>query len=305
VVFARRLFGALAIGLFLPGCPLTDHYYIDRDSGAAAAGVLPDGTSGLGGTFLGAGGSDGVGGDAPHGDAGAGEADGTGASTSDPGPGFETGGDTSVGGTLPAGGAGGTMVDGKGGMPPMDGRGGRRSGPGGMPSGGNSEIGGEMTGTGGAMAGSPGAGMSGAGAYQPVCDDSIVKGATCARSSTQLCYRACGPNGVGFKSETCTRGAYDEGDCQFPASGDYSCYAVLAPYHLPAACPTAVPRAADTCDVPACTPCFGGATNNPQYQDSTGAQKTGYCVCNDAGIWTCATSTDPSSWPCPGNPGCN
>jgi hypothetical protein len=172
------------------------------------------------------------------------------------------------------------------------------------PNGGKGATGGAGA-SGGAAAGGAGAngGMSGSGEYQPVCDGSVVKGASCNTSSVHFCYRTCGPDSVGFKSETCQGGAYVEGNCQFPASGDYSCYSI--PNRLPSECPGTVPRAAEACDVPLCTPCFGGTMMNPQYQDSSGSQKTGYCVCNDAGVWTCATSTDPSSWPCPGNTGCN
>jgi len=332
-VLARRLFAGLAIGLFLPGCPLTDRYYIERGSGTEGQGAQPGGTAGFGatgGTFVDTGGSDGVGGDTPNGDAGAGD---TGATTGDAGAAFGSGGDTSLGGDSSAGGTGGTLpVGGMGGTLPMDGGGGTTGGTGGMLGGGGdmSGTGGIMPGAGGAMGGRPGmgrggrgpsagdgptggattggaganGGMAGAGAFQPVCDDSVVKGSACSRSSVQRCYRSCGPDGVGFKLETCMGASYMEGDCQFPASGDYSCYSVPAPYHLPAACPAGVPRAADSCDVPQCTPCFSGSTYSPQYQDSSGSQKTGYCVCSESGVWTCATSTDPSSWPCPGNPGC-
>jgi hypothetical protein len=328
-VFPRRLFAALALGLLLPGCPLTDHYYLERGSDTGAE----PGTSGFGatgGTFVGAGGGDGVGGDLPSGDAGTGDADGSGASTSDAGSGFGTGGDTSVGGDTAAGDTGGTPpIAGMGGTLPMEGGGGTTGATGGT-LGGDGSTGGDTPGTGGALGGSAGAGIggtapkagngptggmamggggphggtAGAGAYQPLCDDAVVKGSACSRTSVQRCYRACGPDGVGFKLETCMGPSYMEGDCQFPASADYSCYDVPAPYRLPAACPAGVPRAADTCDVPMCTPCFSGSMSNPQYQDSTGSQKMGYCVCNAAGVWTCATSTNPSSWPCPGNPGC-
>ncbi len=151
--------------------------------------------------------------------------------------------------------------------------------------------------------GPPAAGTGGTGTtmYQPLCDDSVVKGSACDNSSVRFCYRTCGPDSVGYKSETCQRGAYvEQSGCDFPASEDYSCYQV--PRRLPTECPPGVPRAADPCQIAPCVVCFGGTTANPLYQDSTGTQKDGYCVCSDAGAWTCGSTT---AWPCPGGSGCN
>src|SRR5450755_3909599 len=73
------------------------------------------------------------------------------------------------------------------------------------------------TGTAGAA---PAAGTAGAG----------TAGATSTGSTaadTQLCYKTCGPQSVGFKSETCTNGAYvEQSGCNFPKGMDYSCYKV-------------------------------------------------------------------------------
>jgi len=160
--------------------------------------------------------------------------------------------------------------------------------------------------SGGSSAGLAGAGMSGAGSggngtYQPVCDDGVVKGASCEPSSVQLCYRTCGPNSIGFKSETCAQGSYTEQNgCSFPTGVDYSCYQI--PNTRPSACPVGTPRATQACQIAQCTLCFGGTVNSPTYQDSGGTQKDGYCVCSDAGAWTCASL---SSWPCPGSAGCD
>lgn len=315
-MLSPRLFGCSVIALVLTGCPFTDSYYVDQ---GAAQPNSTDAIGGTGATFPGnggtggTGGSDGVGGDSPQGDAGTGAVDGTGGSTSEAGTGSGSGADTAVGGDTAQGGTGGdTPVAGAGGTVPMDG--------GGTTGGGRGGRGGRWSGTGGAMGGGPAAGSGGtapsagdgtgasagtsSSLYEPACDDAIVKGSSCTEAG-QYCYRQCGPDAVGFKRETCMNRTYSEGECQFPASADYSCYSVPAPYQLPAACPGTVPRAADPCTVPQCTPCFGGTTNNPLYRDSSGTQKTGYCVCAESGVWTCATSSEPSSWPCPGNPGCD
>lgn len=131
----------------------------------------------------------------------------------------------------------------------------------------------------------------------------IVKGGACTAEDPQLCYRKCGPESSGFKTETCSGGAYVEGDCAFPAEGDYSCFAI--PTTPAAECPTDVadtPTASALCDVPSCNPC----NVNGQYFDSKGAPKEGYCVCqepNSSGErkWSCGSST---AWPCPLGNGC-
>ncbi len=162
-------------------------------------------------------------------------------------------------------------------------------------SGGDAAKGGTASGGSAGTAGSP------ANLPDPACMDGIVKGSACTAASAPLCYKSCGPNNLGFKSETCQSGTYNEqSGCTFPAAQDYSCYKI--PTSLPAVCPSAtVPRAGTACQVANCNVCFGGI-GGPQYQDSTGTQKPGYCVCSDAGIWTCASTT---SWPCPDGPGCD
>ena len=123
----------------------------------------------------------------------------------------------------------------------------------------------------------------------------------CAAEDVQLCYRTCGPGSSGWKTEECVAGFYAEGDCAFPADGDYSCYKI--PDVIDAAvCPTETPQATMACDVPECTLC----NLDNQYLDSGGAVKTGYCVCNPPNadgerVWTCASDT---AWPCPAGNGC-
>ena len=322
---------SIALGVVLPGCPLTDNYYIERAAGGTGQAMFA-GTSGLdatGGVLGAAGNGDGVGGDASSGGVPATDTGGTGAVMGDAGAPNATGGDTavggaggtsSVGGTAGTGGEtgsagagaanagnGGGTAAGAGGKAASGGReaaGGRpgmggRAGPGGRSAAGGAPA------TGGALAGggmSAAAGAGGRGQFQPLCDDSIVKGSACDQSSPRLCYRACGPDSTGFKSETCQQGTYQEqSGCTFPTGGDYSCYSI--PPHLPAECPAAtVPRASQPCQLAECIVCFGGSANNPLYEDSTGAQKNGYCVCTNAGTWTCGST---SAWPCPDGDGCN
>lgn len=146
--------------------------------------------------------------------------------------------------------------------------------------------------------------------FTPACDlalsaagEEIKKGVACTDDDPQLCWRKCGPQSVGWKSETCTSGVYAEGDCVFPTDGDYACFAIPEEQH--ADCPTTteeMPQASAECDVPECNLC----NVEDQYMTSTGEVKVGYCVCqppNTEGTrtWTCASGT---AWPCPLGQGC-
>jgi hypothetical protein len=128
-----------------------------------------------------------------------------------------------------------------------------------------------------------------------------TKSGACTANDPQLCYKTCGPESKGFKSETCTAGAYaEESGCHFPTSGNYACYKI--PTTDDATCPTTAPKATTDCTVEQCVVC--GKTTG--YLDSSGSQKTGYCVCPAASAsgsrkWTCASST---AWPCPSGAGC-
>jgi hypothetical protein len=160
------------------------------------------------------------------------------------------------------------------------------------------------TGAGGA------AGATGTNPYQPACGTLTTvaglvpsKGVLCPDAADpQLCYKTCGPNSIGFKSETCTVGSYvEQSGCSFQTGADFSCYKI--PATVDPSCPTTAPQASQPCTVATCTLC-GGTTG---YLDSTGASKTGYCVCPTpsatTGIskWSCASST---AWPCPAGQGC-
>lgn len=98
-----------------------------------------------------------------------------------------------------------------------------------------------------------------------------------------------GPESKGFKSETCTASAYaEQSGCSF-AAGDYSCYKI--PAAADANCPPTAPQASSACTVAACVVC-GGTTG---YLDSSGASKTGYCVCPASGKWSCASAAEATA----------
>jgi len=161
-------------------------------------------------------------------------------------------------------------------------------------------------------AGNTGAGGSAVGGDsgfgQPACPSSVTKGGACAPTDVQFCYKTCGPEKSGVKSETCqTSGTYSEmSGCAFDTAKDYSCYKI--PTAVNAACPAGVtPKGSDPCDVAMCTVCNSTqGTVGGGYLDSTGAAKVGFCVCqapNSSGarVWSCASDT---AWPCPGQSGC-
>ena len=183
---------------------------------------------------------------------------------------------------------------------------------------GMSEGGGGATGgsAGGISAGSGGSSGSSAGKnppphpdFSPPCylaptlaGEEILKGTPCTSADIKLCYRSCGPSQSGWKTETCTAGVYAEGDCQFPAEGDYSCYKIPDVIDEGACGVTVPPAATDPCGAPACTVC----NVNGFYTDTAGDAKLGFCICrepDEMGVrtWTCASDT---AWPCPVSRGC-
>jgi hypothetical protein len=183
------------------------------------------------------------------------------------------------------------------------------------PAGGTSGVAGATGGTpaGGAAAGTTATSSGGStgtstGAYDPLCSTLLTaasaiptKGGVCTDADPQLCYKNCGPKSVGFKSETCSGGTYQEQTgCSFPTGIDYSCYKI--PAVIDPSCPTTVPQASTPCSVADCVLC----NVNNGYNDSSGSAKIGYCVCpttsaGTPGKWTCASTT---AWPCPAGQGC-
>jgi hypothetical protein len=268
--------------------------------GAAGTGGATGGAVGSGGT-VDSGGSVSTGG-APGsgGEVGTGGSQGAGGEVStggvpDSGGSADSGGTTGSGGETGTGGAAGSGGD--------DNSGGAVSSGGETGAGGADSTGGEV-GAGGAT----GAGGSTAtDTFEPLCSGlttaegvAPTKNGVCTDADPQLCYKTCGPQSIGFKSETCTTGAYvEQSGCSFPTGVDYACYKI--PDSLDASCPTTAPQSGTSCAVAACTPCNveGG------YLDSSGAAKTGYCVCPESssgtGKWSCASAT---AWPCPTGEGC-
>jgi len=176
---------------------------------------------------------------------------------------------------------------------------------------------GPTTGGSGGTAGSAGGGVTAGTTANPPIDpnfspacfmgptqagEEIKKGTPCAPEDPEVCYRPCGPDQVGWKTETCLAGVYTEGDCTFPPEKDYSCYAIPDEIDAAACGLTAAPSATDECDAPLCTVC----NLDGFYQDSGTNAKEGYCVCREPDEtgkrrWTCASTT---AWPCPFNQGC-
>jgi len=180
--------------------------------------------------------------------------------------------------------------------------------------------GGTTTGAGGtttpATTGAGGAaGATGTDAFQPLCSDLLTaaavaptKNGICVDTDPQRCYKTCGPESIGFKSEICTAGVYvEQSGCSFLTGGDFSCYKVptdsSGAFVLDPSCPTDVPTASTVCTVATCKLC----NVNGGYLDSGGNAKTGYCVCptpsatTGVSKWSCASST---AWPCPAGQGC-
>jgi len=129
----------------------------------------------------------------------------------------------------------------------------------------------------------------------------VTKGGTCAATDPQLCYKNCGPQNIGRKSETCSGGTYMEMDgCSFDPAGSFACYKIPAAAN--AACPTGTPQASQSCAITdMCTLCNStGGLAGGMYMDSNAMAKTGFCVCVNS-KWSCASNT---AWPCPGAAGC-
>jgi hypothetical protein len=101
------------------------------------------------------------------------------------------------------------------------------------------------------------------------------------------CSKTCGPDKVGYKTETCTTGAYAEGPCTFVTGGNYTCYHKVLPLAACAGGAATGPVASSACTATACMPC------GPNYLDSSMTPKIGACVCS-SGKWSCASDKE---WP--------
>ena len=157
----------------------------------------------------------------------------------------------------------------------------------------------------GGTTGSGGVSGSGGTAGEPACPP--ISHGGCTSLDPLSCYKTCGPEKTGTKSQTCQNGNYvDTTACTFDPSKDYSCYAI--PSVANGVCPAGVaPQGSEACDVDHCVLCnSAGGLLGGLYTDSSGAPHTGYCTCqppNAQGLrtWTCAGET---AWPCPAGAGC-
>ena len=183
-------------------------------------------------------------------------------------------------------------------------------GTGGVPTGSSDSGRGGDAGTTGSAGASGTTGAAGSGALgDPACPTTVTKGAACLTTDVQLCYKTCGPEKTGVKSETCVGGVYAEmSGCSFDPAKDFSCYSVPSGTFVNTACPAGMPQASAQCDAALCTSCnsMQGAQGG-MFLDSTGALKVGWCVCqapNSVGLrtWSCASDTQ---WPCPLGDGCS
>src|SRR6478609_611108 len=186
--------------LLLPGCPVTDNYFIDLASGGSApiattGGAADVGTSGASSDAGGveAGGSK-AGAPPLHPD----HMDTVGGGGTDPGTGLPDAGSADVGGNDAGGSSWGG--GGSGGSAGLMGVGGKSSG--GSSNGGSS--------TGGSSSGGANAAGGPSIVPQPACDDGVNNHDACGLGSLQLCYKGCGPDGVGYKQLACQGGMYQE-----------------------------------------------------------------------------------------------
>jgi len=138
--------------------------------------------------------------------------------------------------------------------------------------------------------------------------EAVAKGISCVPADVQTCYKACGPDNSGYKSETCTGGVYaEQSDCSFDTKCDWGCFKL--PKATPAECPTAAPKHGAACTISPCIVCGGtDLAQTTGYLDSKNSQKIGFCIClpptasGGTQKWSCATQG--TAWPCPGNTGC-
>ncbi|HEY0464887.1 MAG TPA: hypothetical protein VGC79_11785, partial [Polyangiaceae bacterium] len=208
-----RTLATLAVCALLPGCPFTDDYFITDSSAGAGQTLGTAGSSeisGAGGVLMAAGG-------------------------------LATGGEEcscASGGQVHVAGNSGSLAGGSGGGPAGSTGGAEAGSPGddaGSPStGGTGGSGGSTT-----TAGTAGTAGVPSNLPQPACTDGVVKGSACT-AGTPTCYKSCGPDNLGCKSEFCQLGVYAESNCNFPTGQDYTCYKI--PPALPGDCPSGMPR---------------------------------------------------------------
>ena len=165
--------------------------------------------------------------------------------------------------------------------------------------------GGGTTGAGGSATGTGGTAAFG----EPACLSTVIKNGACLPTDQQFCYKTCGPEKTGVKTEMCTTaGTYAEmSGCTFePSQGFLLLQDPDRGQHGVPGGPE--PQGSMDCGtVPHCKLCnsLGGIVGGT-YLDSGGAPKTGWCTCQEpngtaCARWTCASDT---AWPCPLGAGC-
>ena len=109
--------------------------------------------------------------------------------------------------------------------------------------------------------------------------------AVCNSATDAPCWNTCGPNKSGYKNCTCTGNIWDCPICSYTPDTNICCYKITTQTVACVKDPTdpgdnmgmGLPKSGGVCKLPECTPC-GNATAN-SYADSTGAPKSGFCIC--------------------------
>ncbi len=126
-------------------------------------------------------------------------------------------------------------------------------------------------------------GHGGSGFGEPACLSTVAKGGACTSVDQQVCYKTCGPEKTGVKSETCTGGVY-YGDVRLHLRSGQGLLLLPDPdgRQLRPARRARRRMASTPCDVPHCTLCnsLQGVVGG-QYLDAGGAPKVGWCVCQE------------------------
>ena len=144
---------------------------------------------------------------------------------------------------------------------------------------------------------------------EPACLSAVAKGVACAATDSAVCYKTCGPEKSGVKSETCTTaGIYAEmSGCSFDPAKDFACYKIPAAANT--VCPAGVtPQASHGLHVAECTVCnstrrsASGGVHRLERRAPRSATASARRA-NAAGTrtWSCASDT---AWPCPLGSGC-
>ena len=164
---------------------------------------------------------------------------------------------------------------------------------------------GGSTGRGGAPGPGGTTGIAGSSAGQPPCDSTVFKGGACTAPDQQRCYKTCGPDKLGMKSEICAGGVYAEmSGCTFDTVRDYSCYRL--PSTPTAGCSVGLtPQANALCSLPPCVVCNN---NEGLAAARTPTRRAGPCSVTAFAPRTRRGDEvelrQRQAWPCPLGRGC-